>query len=68
MKHLFQHFQTKDFERLKYFFRIEVAQSRSGYFATKVCLRNSTERKCTQSHQEATHFPAFACAKVVQII
>ena len=29
-QHLFQHFQTKDLGRLKYFLGIEVAQSRSG--------------------------------------
>jgi hypothetical protein len=29
-QHLFQHFQTKDLGRLKYFLGIEVAQSKSG--------------------------------------
>ena len=29
-QHLFQHFQTKDLGRLKYFLGIEVAQSNSG--------------------------------------
>ena len=39
-QHLFSHFQTKDLGKLKYFMRIEIAQSNSGVVMSqrKVCL------------------------------
>ena len=34
-QHLFSHFQTKDLGKLKYFLRIEIAQSKSGVVMNK---------------------------------